>query len=112
MKITVCDICGNEIPSIKIVDRIEDINFCISSNGKICDICYECRVDLNRWMTMRREKCLNNAEYWKKCRPSKEIVKEWRKINPLGRKIQCHKDTKLSRSTIDRYWDLVLQEEE
>ncbi len=42
--------------------------------------------------------------------PSKEIVREWRKLNPLGRKMQCHKDTKLSRPTVDRYWDLVLQE--
>ena len=41
---------------------------------------------------------------------SKEIVREWRKLNPLGRKIQCHRDTKLSRPTIDKYWDLVLQE--
>ena len=41
---------------------------------------------------------------------SKEIVREWRKLNPLGRKIQGHRDTKLSRPTIDKYWDLVLQE--
>ena len=109
---TCCDICGNEMPSKKFADRIEDVNFCISSNGKIWDVCNECREDLNRWMTIRRQKCLNNAEYWKKCCPSKEIVKEWRKINPSGRKMQCHKDTNLSRPTIDRYWDLVLQEGE
>ena len=45
------------------------------------------------------------------CCPSKEIVREWRKLHPSGRKIQCHRDTQLSRPTIDRYWDLVLQEE-
>lgn len=53
----------------------------------------------------------NVSKIWKKCCPSKEIVREWRKLNPLGRKIQCYKDTKLSRPTIDKYWDLVLQEE-
>ena len=51
------------------------------------------------------------SKYWKKCCPSKEIVREWRKLHPTGRKIQCYKDTKLSRPTIDKYWDLVLQEE-
>ncbi len=53
----------------------------------------------------------NVSEIWKKCCPSKETVREWRKLHPLGRKIQCHRDTQLSRPTIDRYWDLVLQEE-
>lgn len=52
---TVCDICGKEMPTIKFVDTIENQNFCISSHGKIWDICTECRVSLNRWMTMRRD---------------------------------------------------------
>lgn len=34
------------------------------------------------------------------------IVLEWRKNNPIGKKIDCHKDTKLSRVTIDKYWNL------
>lgn len=51
---TVCDICGKEMPTTKYADRIENLNFCMSSHGRIWDICTECRVDLNRWMTMRR----------------------------------------------------------
>lgn len=53
---TVCDICGKKMPTPKFVDSIENMNFCISSHGKIWDICNECRVDLNRWMTIRKEK--------------------------------------------------------
>lgn len=42
----------------------------------------------------------------KEGRPSKEkIVKEWREKNPNGKKITCHKETQLSRSTIDKYWE-------
>ncbi len=52
---TVCNICGKEMPTTKHVDKIEDLNFCMSSNGEIWDICIECREDLNRWMTIRRK---------------------------------------------------------
>ena len=51
---SVCDICGKEMPNIKFADTIEKQNFCISSHGKIWDICTECRVDLNGWMAIRR----------------------------------------------------------
>lgn len=36
-----------------------------------------------------------------------EIVKEWRRNNPEGRKWQCFQDTGLSRPTIDKYWNEV-----
>ena len=52
---TVCDICGREMPTTKHVDKIENLNFCISSHGKIWDICVKCREDLNRWMTIRKQ---------------------------------------------------------
>ena len=55
MIITVCDICGKKMPSAKIDTTIKNLNFSISSYGRIWDICNECRVDLNRWMTIRRE---------------------------------------------------------
>jgi len=38
----------------KYPDRIEDLNFCISSHGRIWDICVACSDDLERWMTIRR----------------------------------------------------------
>lgn len=38
-------------------------------------------------------------------RPSKEqIVKEWRSEHPNGKKIDCHRETGLSRVTIDKWW--------
>ena len=51
---TVCDICGKEMPTQKFVGTIEDLKFCISSHGRIWDICTECRESLNRWITIRR----------------------------------------------------------
>lgn len=51
---TVCDICGKDMPTEKFTGTIRDLNFCISSYGKIWDICTECLVDLNKWMTKRR----------------------------------------------------------
>ena len=39
-------------------------------------------------------------------RKSKEhLVKEWQEQNPQGTKAQCHKDTNISRPTIDKYWN-------
>jgi len=82
----VCDICGKEIPTIKFIDfnkEIKNINFCISSLGKMWDICDECQTDFNRWVTIRRKKdkkeCPHEAEndnktmtygdiYWEFCR--------------------------------------------
>lgn len=51
---TVCDICGKEMPTVKFVNTIENQNFCISSYGRIWDICNECRIRLNKWMTIRK----------------------------------------------------------
>lgn len=40
-----------------------------------------------------------------KGRPSKgNVVKEWRHKHPDGRKIDCYRDTGLSRVTIDKWW--------
>lgn len=35
----------------------------------------------------------------------KDIVLEWRKNNPNGKKIECHRETGLSRVTIDKWWN-------
>ena len=51
---TVCDICGKEMSTAKL-DNIDDLNFCISSHGRIWDICDRCRVSLNKWMIVRKE---------------------------------------------------------
>ncbi len=33
-------------------------------------------------------------------------VLDWRARNPDGKKIQCHRDTGISRTTIDKYWNV------
>ena len=56
---TICDVCGKEITrGIMRETRLEDMNFCISSNGVVWDICNSCRDDLNTLIRNKR----NNAE--------------------------------------------------
>jgi hypothetical protein len=39
-------------------------------------------------------------------RPTKEKeVKEWLKANPNGRKVDCMRETGVSRPTVNKYWD-------
>ena len=35
----------------------------------------------------------------------RDIITAWRAEHPDGKKIQCHRDTGISRTTIDRWWD-------
>ena len=51
---TICDICGKEMSRSKYADNIRDMNFCISTHGKIWDICIECGKSLNEWMNTRK----------------------------------------------------------
>lgn len=32
-------------------------------------------------------------------------ITEWKLNNPHGRKVDCHRDTGISRPTINKYWD-------
>ena len=49
----------------------------------------------------RRGQPFRNAEG----RPSKQqLVLEWQQQHPTGKKIECHRDTGLSRVTIDKWW--------
>lgn len=46
-------------------------------------------------------------------RPSKEqLVKDWRELHPAGTKAECHRDTKLSRDTIRKWWEEPKKEKE
>ena len=48
----ICDICGKEIPPIKILKPDDDPrNFNISTCGRTWDLCDECQVDFNIWLT-------------------------------------------------------------
>lgn len=38
-------------------------------------------------------------------KPKKDVVLEWKKNNPQGKKIECHRETGLSRVTIDKWWN-------
>lgn len=56
-----CDICGKEMSSIVTVpSSIKFASFAISENGKIWDVCDECRVELGEWVRNRKE---NKNEY-------------------------------------------------
>lgn len=35
----------------------------------------------------------------------KDIVQEWRKMNPNGKKIECERETGLSRHTVLKWWE-------
>ncbi len=50
---TICDICGNDMP-LEMIRSIKDYNFCISSHGRVWDICSECRNELDKWIKQRK----------------------------------------------------------
>ena len=59
---TICDICGKDISATRTPkELIMDMNFCISSYGKIWDICPECREDFNRWMVIRKSEAIKEV---------------------------------------------------
>lgn len=51
---TICDICGKEMSDTEDKYITDNINFCISSNGKLWDICIKCRIDFSNWITTRK----------------------------------------------------------
>lgn len=56
-------------------------------------------------LELDREELVANGAFANVGRPSKAtIVQGWRRENPRGRKIDCHRETGLSRPTIDKYW--------
>lgn len=52
---TVCDICGKDMPPTLPNHNYRDMNFAISSNGRLWDICDDCRQSLNIWIKGRKE---------------------------------------------------------
>lgn len=46
-----------------------------------------------------------NGKFLQGRKSKKDIVKEWRKNNPDGRKIDCERETELSRHTVLKWWD-------
>ena len=50
---TVCDICGKEMPTSCVGD-IKKFKFAIATNGRVWDICNECRTELNEWLKSKK----------------------------------------------------------
>ena len=58
------------------------------------------------WRNMDgRPKGRKNSDY-----PKAEIVKQWCLDHPNGKKIDCHRDTGLSRMTINKWWNISTEE--
>jgi hypothetical protein len=38
-------------------------------------------------------------------KPKGDIVKEWKRKNPNGKKVDCMRDTGLSDKTVYKYWE-------
>lgn len=63
------------------------------------------QADHIKYMNMQRKfkvemgECTNGGR-----RSAEQKVKEWRTAHPDGKKIDCHKDTGLSRMTINKWW--------
>ena len=54
---TICDICGKEIGLYMYpAKELKDMQFAISSHGRIWDVCQECRDDLWIWIKDRKER--------------------------------------------------------
>ena len=57
---------------------------------------------------LKRIRALQNVDYpngeWRG-RKSKQVdIEQWQQANPNGTKTECHKETGISRTTIDKYW--------
>lgn len=92
----------------------EYYNFTIADIEKLTDlrIIRNKRNGRKQPQHLERARAVQTIDYpdgeWrnKDGRPSKqEIVEEWRKNNPNGKKIDCHRETGLSRMTIDKWWN-------
>lgn len=58
-----------------------------------------------KYMNAQKAFKVEMGECGKEGRPNKQqIVKEWQQAHPKGKKIKCHRETGLSRVTIDKWW--------
>ena len=90
-------------------------NFTIDNISKLTDVRIEKNKRNGRKQSahMRRITLLRDDDYpdgsWrnKNGRPTaQQIVCEWREANPEGRKIDCQRETGLSRPTVLKWWDV------
>lgn len=57
---TTCDICGKVMPTDFYPASIDELHFCISSCGKIWDICDKCRDEIGKLIENRRKEMSKN----------------------------------------------------
>lgn len=62
---------------------------------------------------LKRARAVRDVDYpdgeWRKGngrKSKRNDVEQWQQVHPNGTKMQCHKDTGLSRTTIDKYWKI------
>lgn len=55
----ICDICGKDMSLDVNLRSTKDYKFCISSYGKVWDVCDKCRNELNKWMKKRKTESEN-----------------------------------------------------
>lgn len=90
-------------------------NFTIADIEKLTDVRiernkrnYRKQKDHVKLMNLIRDE-LNQNTTWNRVgngrKPKKDIVKAWRAKNPQGRKIDCERETGLSRPTVLKWWD-------
>lgn len=108
----------NEFTKFDVISALESYDKGLA-NFTIKDIEYltNVRIDRNRRNGRKQNEHLKLARFAQKLnypndewrqgngRPSKEKeVQEWQKLHPNGTKADCHKDTKISRQTIHKFW--------
>lgn len=89
-------------------DNIEILSTYTRAKGKIkwkCKICNNIwESDASELLKGRGCKTCKNKQVGLKAR-KENIIKEWRKNNPNGSKLQCEKDTGISRMTVYKWWN-------
>ena len=96
------------------------ITFPIEDISKISGIAIEKnkRNGRKQAVHLERARAVQTIDYpegeWRNTegRPDKKkIIAEWQKSHPEGKKIDCHRETGLSRMTIDKWWTVKGQGE-
>ena len=66
---------------------------------KVMNAMKRVKKELGEKINDGRPKGRKNSVY-----PKAEIIKQWKQKNPNGKKIDCHRDTGITRPTIDKWW--------
>ena len=74
---TICDICGKELgPQLLFVKELRNREFAISSNGRIWDICGDCRSSMEEWINERKIQACDSKIFKDICPTSLAVSEE------------------------------------